>query len=787
MINAWEKERGKVMSQKIDFAYSLDFEKLSAAAATHTWETPIVLLCRDKGFLTSRDESCFLTIASHIPSSPVSNTYFLTKKSEDVWKLTYIDERKKEHNIDLKSIELQGLQKILVDKEVPGKLSDKEKKEIEDIIKKYEFETNLAQLKQDNNRNWDINNGIKLSSLTAENYPEGIEKYVPYHHQSLAGIFTNAFSVTLQGASSAPGDYKPLVLQENYHPHVHIETEKSRVITNNDLLIVGIPNMPVFEWIPGHFELEFDSQTDPESGRTGQKYNRFDSTNSVLQELFAGNLSLQGYESREKIAEELRALKERALEDEKKNPAMLYLWYKKMTKTFLSGSLWERVSSANLLYINTLQKFMEEFNAFLMDPDMNMLEHFQKDTEFPEQFRAAMSLNKPIERKAIVLALFENEGFNKIVLAEYLTDFKTAADKLDALEEIFKRMTSNQESVSDVEKNHIKLLKNAYIEIVKLHAEEEEVKEKVIMREGLIDFDGNETGTQKTEERKIIEEIQEKKFKPENILKQSELKNSKNTYFSENIHIQKRSDYEESSQERYTLVRDHLSAQFVKINGHQLENENALNTYLKEHPMLEKYQLLHDQKYFYFFKNAINKIEDDFTILTDAASSNIEINEKKVYCVTHNSFWPIMVNKKLFFMPGEVQTVCEYLEKDSKNEERVELISIKSSNSIWRNLYNGESSVAGKTPEEREEILSALVENAKNEESPLSLYEYYKKQAAFLSDGTRANIIHAFSLDYSKIIQDFFFETRHFLIHHPELQKKLKIQKGLNYLLKLIN
>lgn len=841
------------------------FELTSKKGFSPTNEV-ISTLYDEGGFLTSRDDARFLTIATEMLDYPALNSYILIKKPDQPWNLMYVDAQG-----DVSKVKLDELEAIVVNKNEPKDFTGWEEKQIREIIGKFDCERGLEQLKKDAHRNWKINNNKEKGIPTIEKYP-GLENYVPYHNQSLAGAFKMAFTSTLQGASDV------LVVAENHHANINIENEKNGVTTDNSILLLGILGEPVLAWIPGHMQTNFSLAT--ESGKTGQKFESFKGTNSVLQDLFSGNIHFDNLSDNEAIQKELDALKERATKEE--TPTSLYQWYKKMADVFLMGSapgsLLPPIQGSGLSFVDSLSQFIKEFNQFLIKN--NMSETFAQDKGFSENFKKIMSHvlenNISAAHKMVVLSFLgdgkkgnaqaeETNAFNDLEFRKYLGNFETVAERLEALEEIFITIKENKNQMytpADTEKNltelqqkHITILKNAYVEIALSDIEDSGVKAEIAKRGGLLDFSEDPKCTT-TKEREELQNKLDEKFK-----------------YAVN----------ENSVEANIVgsVKDNFGQDLARklgVNGHQFSSVETVENYAKEkkYSALESYIQYHSQGYMGNVNNKINENiteKSGFVLFHDENyRANVEANNTSARCVAESGSLPLLGNNEFFSIPGHSQSVVELEDKDNKKyvkttvqfsntalkdlyenkvafikEYPLHLMSIKSPSVLptkaqlseqkretpllirfqndknefsfhlyginkynmnendlvklkgkepWNNLnFENNSKIIisdvknpeifkkfenstivlelqRETSEKNKKTMKNLVNRAKQEELPGSLYQWYKEQAKLFLNNEFKNTVEARGVDYSKLLQNFYFETYHFLVHDNEMAKK---------------
>lgn len=146
--------------------------------------------------------------------------------------------------------------------------------------------------------------------------------------------------------------------------------------------------------------------------------------------------------------------------------------------------------------------------------------------------------------------------------------------------------------------------------------------------------------------------------------------------------------------------------------------------------------------------------------------------------VTANSSLSLLGNDAFFPIPGKATSIVEVATGET--------IEVKLSNTVLQNLYENKIAFVKNNPEANKEILKKLVEKAKSEEPPESLYEFYKEQAKAILEDDFENKLSAFKVDYSGFIKDFFFEADRFLGQHKDMENKFnKDAEFLGYLKKI--
>jgi hypothetical protein len=202
------------------------------------------------------------------------------------------------------------------------------------------------------------------------------------------------------------------------------------------------------------------------------------------------------------------------------------------------------------------------------------------------------------------------------------------------------------------------------------------------------------------------------------------------------------------------------------LRSHQLEQ------YAKKFPLIKTYASLHTQEVTYPFNNIIMATiaKGGFDIVRKNYSTNVEITATSVFNITENNILMMMnLNSrpdegKLISLPGCIQTVFELIHGP---QPALKLKTIKTSNKTLQNLIlkNFESIDS--------QILEALVNQAKKEESMELLYGWYKKQAKiFLSD--RFYRDYNPPLDCDAFVKEFLLEVKIFLENYSEPKAKYR-------------
>jgi hypothetical protein len=180
-----------------------------------------------------------------------------------------------------------------------------------------------------------------------------------------------------------------------------------------------------------------------------------------------------------------------------------------------------------------------------------------------------------------------------------------------------------------------------------------------------------------------------------------------------------------------------------------------------------QYGAYHNQDLMAFFKKCVDATTSQYGFYSTNTDyeANIVVEGENISCVTENNFLPIFDPTSapdLFwtFIPGQIEVVFK------KNEEGMKLESYSLSNDVLYNLSLGNIKDLSK------EKLKQLAEEAKKQESPASLYKFYKKQAEFLLGIDFKNFFGGINKYSIRYFEEFFFECHHFLSHNPELQEK---------------
>lgn len=439
------------------------------------------------GFLISRDDSYFLTIGTEMPQHLVLNSYILLKKPEQPWEIYHINADGVQESA-YEGKEKKDLENLLVQKNKPEDITTKEMNIIRELIVKIDYAEKFRHFVGDviTRWGWKINKKEEKEIPTVEKCP-GLEKYVPYHHQSLASLFCVAINLTLC-FDGRVGVLPPMMSFKNYATNIKIEENNSQVITKNSILALGFPFEDDWTLIPGCLETTFELAS--EYGKTGLKFKNFKSTNSVLVDLFTGNIHFENVSDEEKTQKEFDALRARAFREE--TPKSLYRWYKKMADAFFldvsQNSFSAFVRNTKSSFIGYLIQFIQEFNQFLIH--CNMEKFFWRDKTFSAYFKEVMQhvLKEDFlaAYRAVILSFLgdekkgnpeaqEKDKFSEMEFRKYLSTFKTPTEKLMFVEEICNIICENKnqlytvvdinQAFTKLQQRHISILKGIIAEL----------------------------------------------------------------------------------------------------------------------------------------------------------------------------------------------------------------------------------------------------------------------------------------------------------------------------------